>query len=639
MNIKFSSTKCEIWRNGRLSHFSRFLSDKSSLKPLEIFSTGSFVDLKQEGCYYLDKTHFIPKIEALRAPAILSLRPRHFGKTLFLSTLSSYYDIKNKGDRFKQLFSNLYIGKNSTKLASSFLVLKFNFVGLRTSETYDIFIADFHKRLNRFMSIFMNQNRQELGNCFQDIDEKNCALDNFLKKYKTNILLCLQLYIFIDEYDAGMNEALKNETILKFFTTHHEKKSEKKIKTIQNSFKEFYSLLKFACDESLVRIFQTGVTPVVLSEFTSDFNISKELALKEEFWDLYGFKKLEVELLLDNALGPGLSPDVKRGIMEWLKEENDGYFFNLDQTEGIFNPACILYCIEMLMERKKRLTNDDYRNTSTTIKKLLRFSPDPQTLPSQTTLDLIINNPFGKYVLSEVLSQHSLELTKSIEQRFRLTNICELATDRTPLLSFMFYTGALTYKPDPSKYKLQIPNRIAKREFIAEALKIYDWKEEDLMSVQKCLQILEADHNIEPLCRFIEETLLKPLKDYSVKKAIDLVKTSTGKRIAIEFDNIKVEHIKLIRFPDLDDWQKLTQVSQLLSEKSDDEILSLEICNKYQPIQKTVGEALKQKIEVKKKAYLKNLIDRKDATLSCMFIVLRVGLYRLISRRVYCIDE
>src|SRR6266498_5403190 len=60
----------------------------ASSKPLKILSTGSFADLRQEAGYYLDKTYFISKIEGLNVRAILSLRPRRFGKTLFLSTLS-----------------------------------------------------------------------------------------------------------------------------------------------------------------------------------------------------------------------------------------------------------------------------------------------------------------------------------------------------------------------------------------------------------------------------------------------------------------------------------------------------------------------------------------------------------------------
>ncbi|CAG8668706.1 3613_t:CDS:1, partial [Paraglomus occultum] len=128
-----------------LSHlFPRFLSDAPSSKTLKIFSEELFIDLRQESGYYLDKTAFISKIEDLNARAIPSLRPRRFGKTLFLSTLFSYYDIKNR-EQFEQLFGDLYIGKNPTPLASSFLILKRNFAGLRTNETYDVFNADFHE--------------------------------------------------------------------------------------------------------------------------------------------------------------------------------------------------------------------------------------------------------------------------------------------------------------------------------------------------------------------------------------------------------------------------------------------------------------------------------------------------------------
>src|SRR5688572_8355968 len=90
---------------------------KPPLNPFKIIATGSFNALREKHGYYLDKTHFIPKIEAY--PAVLSVRPSRFGKTLFLSTLSSYYDIKNK-KRFGQLFQDLYIGKNPTPLASKF---------------------------------------------------------------------------------------------------------------------------------------------------------------------------------------------------------------------------------------------------------------------------------------------------------------------------------------------------------------------------------------------------------------------------------------------------------------------------------------------------------------------------------------
>ena len=82
-------------------------------------------------------------------------------------------------------------------------------------------------------------------------------------------------------------------------------------------------------------------------------------------------------------------------------------------------------------------------------------------------------------------------------------------------------------------------------------------------------------------------------------------------------------------------WQKATDVSRSLLDKSDDEILNLKINDKYRPKQNTVREALESKIKTKSGEYLGPLKNQHDAKLGCMFIVLRVGLHRLISRKVY----
>ena len=88
------------------------------------------------------------------APAILSPYSHHFEKTLCLSTLSFYYDVKNK-EQFNQLFQGLHIGECLIPLASKFLVLKFNFSGLCTNQMYKIFEVYFHKSLNTDISKFV----------------------------------------------------------------------------------------------------------------------------------------------------------------------------------------------------------------------------------------------------------------------------------------------------------------------------------------------------------------------------------------------------------------------------------------------------------------------------------------------------
>ncbi|CAG8776437.1 36654_t:CDS:2, partial [Racocetra persica] len=381
--------------------------DSDLTSALKILSTGSFINLRQEGGFYLDKTYFISKIESLNVHAVLSLRPRRFGKSLFLSTLSSYYDIKNKGKMFEKLFGDLYIGKNPTSLATSFLVLQLNFSGLRTNSMFEVFEEDFHRRLNI------------------DIAKKCWA--NFKELLNAVELSGHKLYILIDEYDAVMNEVLKNESVLKPLAVYNQ--NSLKIERVESSFKQFYSLLKSACDNSITYIFQTGVTPIVMAEVTSGFNISTDLALREEFWDLYGFKKSEVEALLDTISENRFSHEITNEIMK---------------------------CVTMLFGRIKHI--EDCKDSSINIQKLLRFSSDPHTLPSQMTLDLIVNNPLGKSILTEAIGQFFLESKNGIEQRFRLVNIQELTTDRTPLLSFLFYTGALTYQPENSHFSFQISN-------------------------------------------------------------------------------------------------------------------------------------------------------------------------------------
>jgi len=89
------------------------------------YGLADYKRLREEDCYYVDKTHHIPLIEA--APFYLfCLRPRRCGKSLWLSILQHYYDI-NMADQFDALFGDTYIGQNPTPDRNSYLVMMFNF--------------------------------------------------------------------------------------------------------------------------------------------------------------------------------------------------------------------------------------------------------------------------------------------------------------------------------------------------------------------------------------------------------------------------------------------------------------------------------------------------------------------------------
>ncbi len=97
------------------------------------YGLSNFKDVITEGYLYIDKTSYIEKLEQQGKFNIL-LRPRRFGKSLFLSSLWHYYDIRYKDD-FNAIFSNLYIGKHPTPLRNSYQILFMEFSGIATDNT------------------------------------------------------------------------------------------------------------------------------------------------------------------------------------------------------------------------------------------------------------------------------------------------------------------------------------------------------------------------------------------------------------------------------------------------------------------------------------------------------------------------
>jgi hypothetical protein len=89
------------------------------------YGLADFATLIDEGYFYVDRTDRIPLLEDA-GKQLLFLRPRRFGKSLWLSTLENYYDLV-RADDFERLFGNLKIGRNPTPLRNRYFTLKLNF--------------------------------------------------------------------------------------------------------------------------------------------------------------------------------------------------------------------------------------------------------------------------------------------------------------------------------------------------------------------------------------------------------------------------------------------------------------------------------------------------------------------------------
>ena len=85
------------------------------------YGVSDFATVMSQYLYYVDKTMFLPELEK-QPRNLFFVRPRRFGKSLFLCMLYSYYDCNQK-ESFEKLFGNLWIGKHPTSLHGIYQVL------------------------------------------------------------------------------------------------------------------------------------------------------------------------------------------------------------------------------------------------------------------------------------------------------------------------------------------------------------------------------------------------------------------------------------------------------------------------------------------------------------------------------------
>lgn len=122
-------------------------------------------DVRLENYYYVDKTHFIPEIEAANN-FFFFIRPRRFGKSLLLNMLRQYYDVK-KAPLFERLFGDLWIGQHPTEMHNKYLVLYLNFAAFSGN------LEGYKERMDDLTSGFnigTNYTTQAQFNIFPDIE-------------------------------------------------------------------------------------------------------------------------------------------------------------------------------------------------------------------------------------------------------------------------------------------------------------------------------------------------------------------------------------------------------------------------------------------------------------------------------------
>jgi hypothetical protein len=295
---------------------------------------------------YIDKTAYIPQLENAGKYLFL-LRPRRFGKSLFLSTLWHYYDVAHR-EAFDSLFGKLYIGQHPTPLRNSYQVLFMDFSGIDTDAGHDAIFQRINDKLDIALVGFLR--RYGYPAVTQaGITEKTspaAKMEHFL-----DVLSGQKILLLIDEYDHFANSILAAD--MKLFL---------RIMGKGGFVRSFYETLKTATlTGTLDRLFVTGVTPIMLDSMTSGFNIGKNISLDEAFNAAVGFTKRETASLMQPLVETcGLDANALMGdITDWY----NGYRFHDKAEESIYNANMVLYFIDQFDKRRceypKKMLDDN----------------------------------------------------------------------------------------------------------------------------------------------------------------------------------------------------------------------------------------------------------------------------------------
>ena len=280
--------------------------NKSRYLPIGI---QTFEKIRVDNAVYVDKTQFIEELTRYKCPYFLS-RPRRFGKSLFLSTLRSYFEGR------KDLFEGLAISKTETEW-KKYPVFYFDFnVGDFTTE--ENFRSSLGLKLDSYEKIYgvRNPNAESPADRFSNLLQQAHEQTG------------LQAVVLVDEYDKPLLNAIDDPAL---------------VDTFRKILKSFYGVLKGE-DAHLQFIFITGVTRFDKVSIFSDLNNLRDISLSETYSAICGISQEELE---ENFVPEIENMAEKNGYTKEeciaeLKKNYDGYHFSQDVQTDIYNPFSLL---------------------------------------------------------------------------------------------------------------------------------------------------------------------------------------------------------------------------------------------------------------------------------------------------------
>ncbi len=474
------------------------------------YGIADFPRLIRDGYVYVDRTHHIATVEDY-GPSLLFVRPRRFGKSLWLHTLATWYDLRY-AERHDELFGHLAAGREKPPGASGYFVLIWNFSKIPTPASGLVkSIEEMGQRLESYilstLDAFLTRYAQHLP---APLTLSGNPIDSL-----TRLLALLEqtpypLYLLIDEYDNFANEIMMGDP-----------QAYRRLVKGDGPFKHIMKWVKAGTEgEGIERLFLTGVTPVVLSDLTSGINIATNVSLEEDFATLCGFTEDEVRGLVRQALeerrAAGKTSEVSADdAVSMMRTWYNGYRFapptpacqprgmsspfvplrGNPADEAIYNPTLALHFLQRLLRK------------GTYPRQML----DTNLAADENKLRFLARETTGHDLIAELVQTGKPLIVDHLEERFTLADMLSRAgRSHGSVTSFLFYFGMLTIQEQTAEHELRLmpPNLVIHKLYIDQLLRLLLANEPRPANPRGPTRELMRGGDIGPLLRLMEDQFL-----------------------------------------------------------------------------------------------------------------------------------
>ncbi|MDE0445267.1 MAG: AAA family ATPase [Spirochaetaceae bacterium] len=455
------------------------------------YGESDFQRIRRNRWLYVDKSRFLRRLEEERY--VFLIRPRRFGKSLWVSLLENYYDRFWAG-RFEATFAGTDIGQHPTGEQSRYVVLRFDFSAVddrletleREFETYCH--IELRGALRRHPDLFPEAALRDIL-APASIATKLAGLFRYAGDHD------IPLYVLIDEYDNFANTVL----------AHHGAEAYHDFTHGGGFYRNFFATLKAATARSgggVERLFIIGVSPVTMDDVTSGFNIGKNISLHPDFNEMVGFTMQEVRHLVETYRDRGVFNQEVATAMGIMGQWYNGYRFAEEADTDLYNTDMVLYYLDQSIPNRrvpKYLIDTNVRIDYGKLRHLLVAGRQ-------------LNGNFD--LLRNVIGDEQVDT--DIQPGFPLKDL----TKPENFLSLLHYFGLLSIRDVVDGVpRLAIPNQTVKRlmyGFLRDAYRDVELFSVNLFRFEQLMMAMANRGEWGPVLEFLSEAIARQtgIRDY-----------------------------------------------------------------------------------------------------------------------------